>query len=203
MKIIAHRANNNHQYKENTINGILNCLDIDYIDGIEIDIRKTYDNYFVLHHNMTYNNHIIENRCLKDLKLDELNNVLKKIKSNKILLLDLKCEDLNYKKYADNLIKLLKKYNKLNIYLCSFNYELSKYLKEKTNYKIGIFVSTIINKNKKINLFDFVAYNYKVYKNINKTTFIWTINRVEVANKFKGKKIYIITDKAYKLIKND
>ena len=202
MKIIAHRANNDHEYGENKLTGIIECLNKDYIDGVEIDLRKTIDNYFVLYHNVTYGNHIIENRKLKDLKLDELNNVLKNIKSNKILLLDLKCDDVNYKKYGNELIKVLKKYKKLNFYLCSFNYKLSMYLKEKTKYKIGIFVSTILNKNKNINSFDFVAYNYKVYKNISKTTFIWTVNRVEIANKFKDKNIYIITDNAYKIIKN-
>ena len=202
MKLIAHRANNEHKYKENTLNGILNCLKKDYIDGIEIDIRMTKDNYFVLHHNMTYENHIIENRYLKDLNLDELNNVLKKIKSNKILLLDLKCDNLDYKKYGNNIIKILKKY-KLNFYLCSFNYELSKYLKEITNYKIGLFVSNIINKNKNTSIFDFIAYNYKVYKKIKKTIFVWTVNRGNIVNNFKDKDIYIITDNAYKLIKND
>ena len=200
MKLIAHRANNDHKYKENSLNGIINSLEKDYIDGIEIDIRMTKDNHFILHHNVIYENHIIENRTLKQLKnLDEINNVLKKIKSKKIILLDLKCENLDYKNYADKLIKQLKKYKNLNIYLCSFNYELSCYLKEKTKYKIGIFVSSIINKNKKIDVFDFVAYNYKVYKKIDKMTMIWTVNKREILAKFVNKNVYIITDKAYLL----
>ena len=201
--LIAHRGNNNHKYNENTIDGVLDSLKKDYIDGVEVDVRMTTDDYFVLHHNLVYKNNIIHNMKLKDLKLDRLDSLLNIINSDKIILLDLKCEKLDFKKYADNLLKILKKYKKLNIYLCSFNYELSAYLKEKSNYNIGLFVSSVINKNKNIDLFDFVAYNYKIYKNINKMLMVWTINRVEVYNKFKNKNVYIITDKAYKLIKND
>lgn len=200
--IIAHRGNNNHKYKENTIQGILDSLKQDYIDGVELDVRITKDNNFVLHHNMTYKNNLIHNFNVNQLtKLDELDNLLKKIKSNKIILLDLKCEEIDYKNYSKYLLKILKKYKKLNIYLCSFNYELSLYLKENTNYKIGIFVSNLINKNKKIDPFDFIAYNYKIYKDIDKTTMVWTINREDIYNKFKNKDIYIITDKAYLISK--
>lgn len=200
MKIIAHRANNNHKYKENTIEGIIDSLNKDYIDGVEFDIRLTKDKYFVLYHNATYKDNLIKNKYLKDLKLDELNNVLKNIKSNKIILIDIKCEEGNYKEMSDYLIKVLKKYKKLNIYLCSFNYEMCLYLKEKTKYKVGLLISNLINKNKNIKPFDFISINYKIYKDINKDTFVWTINKKELFKKFLNKKVYIITDKAYLIL---
>ena len=203
MYIIAHRANTEDKYKENSLEAIKSALKKEYIDGIEIDIRITKDNYFVLNHNALYAGKIIKNTSIKELnKLDELDNVLKNIKTHKIILIDIKCEEIEYINIVKPLINILKKYKKLNIYLCSFNYELSKYLKINTKYKVGIFISNIINKNKKTTIFDFVAINYKIYKPVDKTTMIWTVNKEEIFKKYLNKKIYIITDKPQLILKN-
>ena len=201
MKIIAHRANDIDKIKENSKSAILNALNKEYIDGVEFDIRLTKDNYFVLNHNYTYKDHIIKNTYLKDLKLDLLNDVLKNIKSNKIILIDIKLEDKDYKKLANLLIKVLKKYNKLNIYLCSFNYDLCIYLKNNTKYKVGLLISNIINKDKDTSIFDFISINYKIYKKENKDTFVWTINKKDIFKKFINTNVNIITDKPYLILK--
>lgn len=57
-----------------------------------------------------------------------------------------------------------------------------------------------MNKNKNIDSFDFVMYQYKSFKYSHKTTMVWTINNKEQLNKYKNKAKYIITDKAYELI---
>lgn len=193
MKIIAHRANNNG-YKENSLNAVLSALKLD-IDGIELDIRKTKDNYFVLHHNITYKDKIIYKTNLKELELDRLDNVLKKINTNKIILLDLKLENLDIKSYIKYLIKVLNKFRKLNIWLCSFNYGLIKYLKEHTNYKCGLIISKLINSNKEYKIFDFISVNYKIYKKYPIKTMVWTINSEKEMKKFLNKDVFIITDK--------
>ena len=180
MKIIAHRANDKDNLKENSKKAIINALNKNYIDGVEFDIRITKDNNFVLNHNSIYNNKLIKNTKLKDIKeLDILSDVLNDIKSNKIILIDIKIEDKDYISLANLLIKELKKY-KLNIYLCSFNYDLCLYLKNKTKHKIGLLISGVINKNKNYDIFDFISIKYTEYKEVNKTIFVWTINEEKV-----------------------
>lgn len=197
MYVISHRGNNNHKYKENTLEAIKNVLEKDYVDGVEFDVRMTNDNKFVLSHSPIYKDDLIKNKKQKELNLDELNYVLKNIETNKIILIDIKCELFDYKKIALYLNKVLKKYKKLNIYLCSFNYDLILYMKKKYKYISGLLVSNIINRNKNYSLFDFIAINYKVDKNINNTLMYWTINKKDIMRKYLNKEVYIITDKPY------
>ena len=197
MYVISHRGNNNHKYKENTFKAIKNVLEEDYIDGVEFDIRMTKDNKFVLSHSPIYKDSLINNKKLKDLKLDELNYILKNIKTNKIILIDIKYELFKYKKIAFYLNRVLRKYKKLNIYLCSFNYDLILYMKKKYKYKSGLIISNIINRNKNYNEFDFISVNYKLYKKIDKELMLWTINKKEIIKKYIDKDVYVITDKPY------
>lgn len=200
MYIISHRANDNHSFKENTIEAIKDVLNKDYIDGVEIDIRLTKDNKIVLYHSpIIYNLGLISNNNLKEIKkyANELNNVLKKIKTNKLILIDIKCEICKEDIFIEKLYKIIKKYKKLNIYLCSFNYKLVKKIKEKYKYKTGLIISNMINKNKNIESFDFILINYRIYHKINKTLMLWTINKKEIIDKYKNEEIYIITDKPY------
>ena len=197
MYVISHRGNNNHKYKENTLEAINEVLTKDYIDGVEFDIRITKDNKFVLSHSPIYKDDLIKNKKQKEIRLDELNNVLKNIKTNKLILIDIKYELFDYKKVALYLNKILKKYKKLNIYLCSFNYDLILYIKEKYKFISGLLISSVINRNKKYDKFDFVSINYKVDKEITKKLMLWTINKKEVMKKYLKKEVYIITDKPY------
>lgn len=193
---IAHRGLDNHDYKENTINALNWCIDKEYIDGVEFDIRITKDKKIVLSHDMVYDFKIIGNTEYKYLKLDLLDEFLKKLKTNKILLIEIKEEnqDSNILLY---LYKILKKY-KLNYYIMSFNYNLIyKFKKKFPKYKCGLIVSKTINNKKNISVFDFVAYKYNIYKVIDKLTFVWTINDLKQFLKYKEKNAIIITDKSY------
>ena len=197
MYVISHRGNNNHKYRENTLEAIKEVLNCNYIDGVEFDIRMTNDNKFVLSHSPIYKDDLIKNKKQKEINLDELNYVLKNIETNKIILIDIKYELFDYKKVSLYLNKLLKKYKRLNIYICSFNYDLVLYMKEKYNYISGLLVSNVINRGKNYNLFDFISINYKVDKEIDNILMYWTINKKDIMKKYLNKDVYIITDKPY------
>lgn len=191
---IAHRGNDNHKYTENSILGLLYSLNKEYISGIELDIRITLDNKFVLNHNATHDFKVIKNTKQKDLKLDTLEDLLKKIKSSKIIMIEIKDDDISIVK---KLHKVIRKY-KLNYYIFSFNYNIVKTFKETyPKYKVGLLVTKVINSNKDINIFDFIAYKTNAYKKIDKQTFIWTINERLDFLKYNKKNVFIITDKSY------
>lgn len=198
MKLIAHRGLNNHQYSENSIKGCLDALNKEYIDGIEIDIRFTKDKKLIMYHNYLYNLKIVHKLNYDNLeKIDLFEDLIKKVKGNKIILLDIKCEGNNYKTMIKYLLKLLKKYP-LNYYLCSFNYSLINYLKDKTKYPLGIFITDLINRNKNYTDLSFLALSKNSYQDIDfPLKFVWTINNKENINKYQ----YIITNKAYLLSK--
>ena len=50
MRIISHRGSNVSNYKPNTKQALLTALSIDFIDGIEFDIRITKDKKIVIIH---------------------------------------------------------------------------------------------------------------------------------------------------------
>ena len=54
MNFIAHRGLDNHKYHENTKEALVESLNKDYISGVELDIRLTKDNKFVIYHNTSY-----------------------------------------------------------------------------------------------------------------------------------------------------
>lgn len=199
-KLIAHRALNNHLYKENSILALNDCLTKEYIYGIELDVRMTKDKKLILYHNFTKDLCLINKTNWNNLQndhIDLLKDALKQIKTNKLILLDLKCESYNYKTYINKLIKLIKKYDN-NYYLCSFNYQLACYLKQKTKYPVGIFITDLINKDKDFHFFDFLALSKNSYDDIKfKKKMVWTINDNKNLDKYE----YIITNKAYFLSK--
>lgn len=216
MRFIAHRGNNNHSFKENTKDALINCLNQDYIMGIECDIRITKDKKIVIHHNMLIsdkNNNLfqIKNKTLKEIKkinssICTLEEFLKEVKQNKILLIEIKEESDNFDIYIINLFNLLKKFSYLNIYICSFNYKLIKKIKSKySNYKCGLIIGYLMNiKNidKKLDFFLY-SYNYIDLIDYNKEIFIFTINNKDKLAKLENKikePYYIISDNAYLLI---
>ena len=212
--LIAHRGNDNHNYKENSEEGIIFSLSKSYIDGIECDIRLTKDNEIVLSHNTLIDFKSNGSGFIHDLTLDELlsykfNNgeipvlkkLLSKIQTDKILLLEIKEErEKMEEKWIKSLEDILKKYPYLNIYLCSFNYKLISKIKETIKVPIGIIIGYKMNKEKDIKPFDFVMYQYKSFIYSHKETFIWTVNTKDIFNKYKNKAKYIITDKAYEFV---
>ncbi len=211
---IAHRGNDNHSYRENSEKGIMYCLEKNYIAGIECDIRLTKDSKIVLLHNMAIDlisdgSGIIHNMPLAELllynfsneKITVLSSLLDNINSNKILLLEIKEERQDVEHlWVEALTKIINKYYYLNIYLCSFNYELITKLKDKFNIPIGLIIGYQMNKNKDSRKFDFIMYQYKNFKYGHKATMVWTVNDKEKADELKNRVDYIITDKAYELL---
>ena len=211
---IAHRGNDNHKYRENSEKAILYSLRQDYISGIECDIRLTKDKEIVLSHNTLIDlessgSGFIHNFTLKELlsysfkneKITVLKNILSKIETNKILLLEIKEERSGREdEWREALEPIITKYIDLNIYLCSFNYDLLIRLKKYFKVPIGLIVGYMINKNKDITPFDCVMYQYNSFKYVHKLTMVWTINNYDKSEKYKKRASYIITDKAYELV---
>ena len=206
MKIISHRGNNISVYKGNTKEAILAALDIDYIDGVEFDVRITKDKKIVVIHDPIINlvsngSGIVKKIKYKKLlkynfgtkeypsKICLLEELLNSIKTKKIILIEIKEETNNYQDIVDIVYQIIAKYN-LNIYIASFNYNLIKYFSTKYN-NCGLIIGYHLNTKKLYNHFDFniVSYNYR---NIisKKETFIFTINEY----KEKLDKFYVITD---------
>lgn len=212
MKIISHRASNISKYKPNTKEALLTALSLDFIDGIEFDVRITKDKKIVIIHDPVINlvsngSGIVKKMKYKKLikynfgtkenpsRICTLDNLLKDINSNKIILIDIK-EESNDLKIADIVLDIIKRYN-LNIYIASFNYNIIRYLQNKYK-KVGLIINKAINNKKLYNNFGFNIISYQ-YKNIitKKETFLFTINDVkEDLDKFN-----IITDNPY-LFKN-
>ncbi len=202
MKIIAHRANDGI-HKENSLEAILNSLNQDYIDGVEVDIRLTKDGKFVLSHDPIYHGHFIKFTKVKKLQrlgINTLIEVLNEIKTDKIIMLEIKSEDSKYNKIINNLNKTLKPFH-LNYYICSFNYNLIKKLKEKySEYKCGLIIGYQINKDKINNNLNFNSLSLSyASNNFNKETFIWTVNDLKNLN--IKKRYNIITDNPLKIFK--
>lgn len=225
INLIAHRGNNNHKFQENTLDGVLSCLEKDYIKGIEIDVQLTKDGKLVINHDYTIHRvsdgyGIIRNMNYNDLKkynfgnkyksstILTLNEMLKRIKTNKIIIIDIKSYFIDYKLIADNVLKVVNKYKRLNIILSSASNKLTDYLlTKKTHCEIGNSVPVVTTK-KNIDImykrYSNLFINYKFFKSFktNKLLFFWTINKKEF---FQTKynqitpNMYFITDKAYLL----
>ena len=202
MKVIAHRGNDNNE-NNNRMEGLLDCLEKDYIDGVEFDVVMTKDYKFILSHDYIlktktsfYN---VKKETLKFLKskefikngkvypIVELKEFLDKINSNKILLMEFKIDE-NEKIFAKKIKPIIKKYKNLNLWICSFDSNVLKFFEE---YKIGLIKTRIINQHKSGN-YNFISINYIQKQKL--PYFIWTINhRIKLPNdkNFLG----IITDK--------
>ncbi len=217
MKFIAHRGNDNHSYYENSKEALLWCLDQDYIDGVELDIRLTKDKKFLIHHNNSFLElgnkiHFVQDETLEELQkinlgtkknphhLDSLEDFLSRVKSSKMILLDVKKEIGDFTPLIRPLQKILKKYDDLNLYLCSFQYSIIKLSTKMCKVKIGLLVSDFINKNKNYDAFDFLSVSKGAYPDISssKKKMVWTIQKKSELKRF-SKDIYVITDCAYHL----
>ena len=204
MNLIAHRGNDNHKYIENTKEALLESLSKNYIAGVECDVRITKDKVLVLNHDMTINrttkgSGFIKNKTYKELKkynITTLNNFLKKVKNDKIIVIEIKSEDLEINYFVNKLINICNKY-KLNYYFCSFRIDILKYLKEKEpTFKVGLLTRGILKNNIKLDFISIWKNNYS-----GREKFVWTINNLKDLKKFYNKDIYILTDKAY-ILKN-
>lgn len=220
MFLIAHRANDNHGFSENSKNAIISCLDKEYIDGIEIDVRITKDKRLVLQHDsiidFNSNGHgIIKYMTLSQLKkykygksseeITTLEEVLMNF-NNKLLLIELKEIGNDYVPLVDELVRIINIYENINIYVCSFNFNLLTYLKNNySNIKCGLIIGFGLNKLKAINNLDFLVLSSNNLEFINQKQdiFVFGIN----SNKLSSlkEKAYFITDESFRLqkYKND
>jgi glycerophosphoryl diester phosphodiesterase len=196
MRIIAHRGNDGI-HGENTAEGILNCLNLDYVDGVEFDIRMTKDFKFVINHDPFYRGYLIRKTRFKVLLqagISSLEEVLSSMNTNKIILIEIKEETKKYHILIAKLYRLLKKYS-LNYYIFSFNYDLMSYFKFKhCSMKCGLLIGIKANVDKINNNLDFNGVNYRHANKSKKESFVWTINGKDEFN-FVGKDQGIITDR--------
>lgn len=217
MFLIAHRANNNHGLSENSKNAILNCLNKEYIDGIEVDIRITKDKKLVLFHDpiidFSSDGHgIVKYMTLSQLKkykygkssedITTLEEVLMNF-NNKLLLIELKEIGNDYIFLVDELVRIINKYQNINIYVCSFNFNLLTYLKNNyKNVKCGLIIGFGLNKLKSINNFDFLVLSSNNLDFINQKheVFVFGIKFNKLSNIKDG--VYLITDESFKLQKH-
>ena len=213
MNIISHRGSNISKYQKNTKQALLTAINLDFISGIEFDIRITKDKKIVIIHDPIINlvsngSGLVKKLKYKKLlkynfgtkenpsKICTLEELLDNIKNNKKILIELKEESNNFKEFVDIVYNIIKKY-KLNIYIASFNYELIKYFSKLYN-KCGLIIGNGINIDKKYNNFNYNILTYKYRKIYNKKeTFLWTIN----SYKDDLDNYNIITDNPY-LFKN-
>lgn len=151
MNLIAHRGLWNKTIKDNSYEALKNGLESNKYIGIECDIRTTCDNKFIIYHNILYKGNLVRNTYYKEMKDISLLEDLLKIKTDKILLLEIKENDINKTK----LLKLLNKYSH-NYYLMSFNNKVIEELKNlNSKYKYGV-LNYVLNSDADYNL-DFIC----------------------------------------------
>lgn len=195
MNLIAHRGLWNKSIKDNSYEALKNGLESNKYIGIECDIRTTCDNKFIIYHNILYKGNLVRNTYYKEMKGISLLEDLLKIKTDKILLLEIKENDINKTK----LLKLLNKYNH-NYYLMSFNNKVIEELKNLNNkYKYGV-LNYVLNSDADYNL-DFICLLDIVAKDIIVANFKKRGIDVIIYGTIKIKKDvkYIIDD--YKMLK--
>ena len=197
MKYIIHRGITNNYIKENSYCAIKRALNDINSSGVEFDIRLTKDNKIVLSHDSINIENSNYSDIIKKKYLNTLDNILN-INTSKILLIDIKVRN-NYKRFAKEIIKYLSTTKNKNIYLASFNKKIIRYLKKKTNYKLGYITFKNAKNNNHFEVINFITLSKdNINKYPTKEIFLWTIhNKKEekiVLDKFSNTNYYIIKD---------
>lgn len=197
MKYIIHRGITNNYIKENSYCAIKRALNDINSSGVEFDIRLTKDNKIVLSHDSINIENSNYTDIIKKKYLNTLDNILS-INTSKILLIDIKVRN-NYKRFAKEIIKCLSTTKNKNIYLASFHKKIIRYLKKRTNYKLGYITFKNTKNNNHFEVINFFTLNKNnINKYPNKEIFLWTIhNKKEekiVLDKFSNTIYYIIKD---------
>lgn len=224
--LIAHRGLHDKTIPENSMKAFKKALE--YNLPIELDVHILKDNSIAVFHDdnlkrMTgLDKNIIDStyeeiRNLKLNKTDEiiplLEDVLKLVDGKVLLDIELKYDHEKYR-LEEALIEVLSKYNGEFI-LKSFDYKTVKFLKKKTNYKVGLLIKNLESKNVskrekfffKSSLFinyikpDFIACDYRIldYKIIKKykgklPIYAWTIKNRELLEEIEGKADYYLVE---------
>lgn len=155
-QLIAHRGLKTSDTKENTIKSFKNAIDNPFYEGFECDIRTTKDHVFVIAHNPIIGSDIISLSNYQELKekynIPTLEAVLK-LKTNKIMLLEIKEINIDIKAFQD----LIHKYKNKNIYVMSFfNKVIQKLHHNKQNEKLGV-LNYLLNSEENYEEYDFIC----------------------------------------------
>lgn len=153
MQYIFHRGFHNEKQEENKLSALIKGLENKDSCGIETDIRLTKDQVFVLYHDPLFKGHLVNKVLYKEMRKENIPRLidLLKIKTDKILLLEIKDFNIDVKK----LLNILNKYER-NVYLMSFNNKvMEKIYQENTRYKLGI-LNYILNSSEEYH-YDFIC----------------------------------------------
>lgn len=163
--LLAHRGITEN-YEDNTIKSLNEIKKYsnteEIIFGVEFDINLSKDNILLLYHDEYIKNKKIIDMTYEEIKLENINiptlkDILNEFNGTKYFLdIELKDYPRNKKKYCDNLICLLKKYEKINYFVSSFDVEIINYLNEnkinsfflldKNNFESNILLENSNNK---------------------------------------------------------
>lgn len=155
--LIAHRGLFNSVVKENTIPAFLGAINSDKYAGFELDIHTSSDGKFIVHHDMLVDGKFIWKYSSWELKkkgFPLLEDVLK-LKTDKIILIEIKDVNIDIKKFS----KLLTKYKDKNIYVMSFFNSVIRKFDDRT-FKIGV-LNYVLNSTSEY-FYDFIGIMYDV-----------------------------------------
>ena len=155
--LIAHRGLFNSVVKENTIPAFLGAIHNDKYAGFELDVHTTKDGKFIVNHDMLVDGKLIWKYSSWELKrkgLPLLEDVLK-LKTDKIILIEIKDINIDIKKFS----KLLTKYKDKNIYVMSFFNSVIQKFHDRT-FKIGV-LNYVLNSTS-VYPYDFIGIMYDV-----------------------------------------
>lgn len=190
---IAHRGLHTHTL-ENSIPAFLGAINNDDYSGFELDIYTSKDNIFVIHHNPLIDGKLITHYNYKELKkkgIIKLEDALK-LKTDKIILIDIKDINIDIDKFRE----LLNKYKTKNIYVMSFFNSIIKKFSQET-FKYGI-LNYVLNSTSEYHG-SFIGILYDVasphliesLKKLNLEVFLYALNKED---KYKYSNVYYIVD---------
>ena len=191
---IAHRGLVKKEIIENTIPAFLGAIDSDKYVGFELDIYTSKDKEFIVHHDPLLDGKLIWNYEYKELRkkgIVKLEDVLK-LKTNKIILIEIKDINLDINKFT----KLLNKYKDKKIYVMSiFNSVIRKF--KNPTFKVGV-LNYVFNSTSEYP-YDFIGILYDVatehminsLKELNIAVFLYALNKKD---KYIFKDVYYIID---------
>lgn len=172
MRYLYHRGKKSKEVKENTVRSLMDGLNDEGYAGVEFDVRMTKDEKIVIIHDkyinrtsngngkvcdMTYNELLEYNFSSNKYpeKICLLEDFFKQVKSNKILLLEIK-EDKRVDELVFRLNEVIKKFLNINLYISSFDSKVLLKLKELNNsLKIGL-ILWFVKLDDKLKEYDFL-----------------------------------------------
>ena len=187
-KLIAHRGLTSLA-KENTLEAFNLALEKDYA-GFECDVRPSKDQKLVIYHNPLYKNNLVINTGYKKMQKDNiplLGDVLK-IKTDKIIVIDIKYPFLDIQEFHEK----LRKYPEKKIYVISFYDNVIKKLYEMPrSYKVGV-LNYVLNTTDHGFNYDFVCLLMNLtsdnlierFKKLGKEVFIYGVDNMNNITNF-------------------